>query len=368
MKLYKFANRVHMMLHDEQDIMQNHTLDERSKRIYEQAVLAAIRKDRKRAGRTRLKAAAACLAVLTGATILFHEEATAAIDHIGYSLRVAMGLESDLAQYKEVVHTSVRDGGYIVTLEEAAAAPEKLAVSYTVCREDGRPFSGSQSSFHVDDQLLINGAHVVRNTIYESRFLDTEETIIGGQIVFEITDADLIGVNTYDLKLENDSGTWKFRFEADGSQLCADTKHLALGDRYRLANGVEIILDELSMNALEQRILFHKSGGKDLDLMRYMLTLHAVDEQGRTAEFYMKSTEDGIHYVMQAEKNKGIASDAKTVTVTLQAVEFVKEGPKTENGQIYKGSDPVIVPPVNTTSDGTAVWDLERVRTVVSIS
>lgn len=72
----------------------------------------------------------------------------------------------------QIVHTSVCDGGYVVTLEEAAAAPEKLAISYTVQREDGRPMTyeyenefylGVETCFDVNHRLLINGADAVQS-------------------------------------------------------------------------------------------------------------------------------------------------------------------------------------------------------------
>lgn len=113
-------------------------LDDTTKMKYKQSVLASICMEKRAVVKKRLRVAAACAAVLVAATGIFHEEVRAAISRISYGLSEALGLQSDLAGYKEVLHTSVSAGGYIVTLEEAAAAPEKLALSYAVRREDGR--------------------------------------------------------------------------------------------------------------------------------------------------------------------------------------------------------------------------------------
>lgn len=252
----------------------------------------------------------------------------------------------------QIVHTSVCDGGYVVTLEEAAAAPEKLAISYTVQREDGRSMTyeyenefylGVETCFDVDHRLLINGADAVQSVSSAGCFLNEEETMIGGQITYDIIGADLAGENTYDLKFSNEKGTWAFKFQADGSQLCTDTKRMALGNSYRLPNGSELTLDELSVNALEQRILFHTS--KEEDLYSYAVKLHVTDERGQTAVFYPAGSGDGAHWVMNAEKNKSILSDAKRVTVTLYAVKF-GDGTETKDGKISKGIEEFIVPPV----------------------
>ena len=118
---------------------------------------------------------------------------------------------------------------------------------------------------------------------------------------------------------------------------------MALGNSYRLPNGSELTLDELCVNALEQRILFYMS--KEEDLYSYAVKLHVTDECGQTAVFYPAGSGDGAHWVMNAEKNKSILSDAKRVTVTLYAVKF-GDGTETKDGKISKGIEEFIVPPV----------------------
>ena len=332
-------------------------LDEDSKKYYQQSVLAAIRKDRRMIRRKRLRAAAACLVVLAAATALFHNEVRAAIGQVSYSLRMALGLDSDLVAYKEVIHTSVSDGGYIVTLQEAVAASGKLAVSYTVQREDGRPFHDgfdlrgifdTTGSFDVEDQLFINGKEAGQFREREQHFLNEQETVLGGRISYDLAQIDLSGQNTYDLRLHFGKGNWNFRFQADGSELYADTKRMALGNCYRLPNGTRVTLDELIVNELEQRITMHTS--EDGDLSRYIITLQATDEQGRTTGFYVADVK-GTECIMYAEKNSFPAAD--TATVRMYVEEFVEAGPETEQGQVLKGTgEKILVPPLQAATDG----------------
>lgn len=339
-------------------------LDERLKEDYRQSVLAAIRKDRRMTKRKRLRAAAACLAVLTAATLLFSNEVRAAIGRISYSLSMALGLDSDLATYKEVIHTSVRDGGYIVTLQEAVAAPEKLAVSYTVEREDGRAFSdgfdlrrifGLADSFELEDSLYINGIQAGQFRKREQHFLDTQETVLGGKIAYDLAHTDLSGKNTYDLRLYSGKGNWNFRFQADGTDLYDDTKQMALGDCYCLPDGIQVTLDTLTVNELEQRITMHISEGRDIS--GYVITLLATDEQGRTAEFYAADVQ-ASECVMYAEENHFLAADAKKVTVRMYAEELAAAGPRTEQGQVFQGTgEKILLTPFESVQQ-EAVWEL----------
>ena len=61
--------------------------------------------------RTRWISAAACAAVLFLSMTVFGENVYAAIEQISWSLGNALGISDDLADYKEIVHTSVSDSG-----------------------------------------------------------------------------------------------------------------------------------------------------------------------------------------------------------------------------------------------------------------
>ena len=326
-----------------EDIFGKEKLDDRLKEYYQRSVLDAIHKDRRMTKRKRLRTAAACLAVLIAATMLFHNEVRAAIGRISYSLSMALGLDSDLAEYKEVIHTSVSDGGYMVTLQEAVAAPKKFVVSYTVEREDGRAFTdgfdlsrlfGHTGSFDLEDSLYING------TKREQHLLDTQETVLGGKIAYDLAQMDLSGENTYDLRFHSAKGNWNFRFQADGTELYADTKRMTLGSTYQLPNGVKVMLDELTVNDLEQRITMHILEGGDIS--GYVITLLATDEQGRTAEFY--------------------AADVQGAECMMYAEEYVAVGVKTEQGQVFKGTkEKQMLMPFGS-DDPEVVWEMTDLR------
>ncbi len=373
--IYRLANRIQMtgkehchsvktQVTDENmpEDQYNGKLDDFSRMKYEQSVLCEIRKDQRARRRKQMRTAAACLALLAAVTAVFHEEVRAAIGRIGYSLGTALKLQDSLDEYKEVVRTTIRDGGYLVTLEEAAVAPQKLVLSYTVRREDGQPFTNGFENayqtdpwtcFNVKDQLYINGVQTVENRICRLDFLDEEETILGGQNSYDITDTDLALENTYDLKLSYGSGNWNFRFKADGAAIYGDAKQMALGNRFVLPDATVLTLDKLCVNALEQKILLHASEKNALEA--YAITLETVDDRGRSAEFYLSGSEDGIHYTMYASGGSYLAEDAKSAAVTMYAVKFEKAGPETAEGRVMRGGNKSALTP---DGEDRTVWDL----------
>ena len=360
-EIYKLANQIHTegtKIHKQGNPdaascqeMDTHTdfepdteqcLDSRTQTRYKQSVLAAIHKEKRTAAKKRFTAAAACIAILAATTAVFHNQVQAAITHIHYSLSTALGLQDSLASYKEVVHTSVSDNGYTITLQEAAAAPNRLAVSFTVQREDGQPMQNSPS---LSDSLYINGQEISGASTFRFSFLDDAQKILGGELSRDISGIDLSAENTYELKFSQDSGTWSFKFTADGSELHADTKRMALGTTYVLPDGMAITLDELCINALEQRIMFHTS---QQDTGRYAITLRTVDEQGRATVFYISQFDGCEGYMLNGDSvgDGCIATDAKVVEPTMYISEFHPAGKPDENGQLMKGGPEIAVKPV----------------------
>lgn len=342
---------------------------------YKQSVLAAIRGEKRTARRKRLTAAAACIALLAAVTSLFHNEVQAAISRISYSLSAAMGLESDLAPYKEIVNTSVGSGGYVLTLQEAAAAPGKLAASYTIQREDGKPL---EAPFDFDGSLYINGQKNTGACVMSKDFLDDGQKTMGGKICWDVPDTDLSAQNTYEITFHHNRQSWDFKFTASGQDMYADTRRMALGNTYTLPDQTAITLDELTINDLEQRVTFH-TASPDIDA-KYAILLRAIDEKGRTTQFYASQYENGSGYLANEEKSYDghIAKDAGTVTVTMYAIEFVNAGEKTDEGQVMAGKDEVPLPlkeaadakggSNNHTADGqiqqtkTVTWDLTQLK------
>lgn len=324
---------------------------------YRQDILAAIHSQNRPSKRKFLTAAAACIVVMGAITGIFHNEVQAAIEQIHYSLSEAFGLGSRLSRYTEIVNTAVHNGGYVITLQEAIAAPEKLYVSYLIQREDGQPMP-EENFFWITTELRINGEPVFSSGSVSSGFLDSEKKICHCVSEYELSSRNLSGENTYELKITDQEnkqkGEWSFEFKADGSEIYADTKSMALGYEYTLPDGTTVILDELRINELEQQILFHTA---DHSCIQYdSFELYTEDEQGRTARFTARNQENGKGYLTNSyvpDENgpvrTWIADQAKQLTVTAYIIDMPEtDGLRTDDYKYQTGD--------------TVTWDLTQLK------
>jgi len=345
---YKLANQIRT---EEIELQQ---LDEITRKKHKLTVLDEIKREKKRNRnrKKKLAVAAACVGIGLGGVLGFSDEVHAAIEQIRFTLSEALGLKQDLAQYKEVVNSSVTDSGYQITLQEVVAAEKRLLISYTIQREDGQPI---EEGFYVSlwESLWINGKQVYGGGSGSMRFLDETHTIMGVEKAYDTDEFDLASENDYEWKLEaseNGKGEWDFQFTANGFDLMADTKRMTLGNEFYLPNGTILTLDELVVNDLEQRINVHSSGDGTTD---YNIKLIITDEQERNVEFYISrfSNVNGFTgYMLNAEniENGRIAPDAQTISATLYAVELPKEDGRIPNEYVQVGE--------------TVRWDLTQLK------
>lgn len=314
---YILANRIHAS-----DNFAEETSGSFSKNKYHQDVLASIRREKRLARQRQLAAAAACLAIIITAGSIFHNEVRAGIGPLHFSLDSALGLGNSLSRYKEVIHTPVTSGNYVITLQEAVAAYEKLYVTCTIQRKDGKAIKSNETFSWLYAQLSIKG-QLISGSGISGGFLNEDRKTWRVLLTYSLDGTDFSGKNTYELKLSDlekkEKGTWNFKFEADGSELYADTKIMELDNRYVLPDRTIVTLDRLSLNKLEQRITFHLSGKKCIENFE----LHVKDEHGRTAKFELAGCGNGkgslVNTYVPAGKHPvktWIADDAKKLTVT----------------------------------------------------
>lgn len=294
---------------------------------YEKAVLGRIRKERRTArGNLRGMAVAACaaVAVLAG-TVAFGDEVHAALRQITWSIGNALGINKDLADYREVIQTSVTDQGYTITLQEAVVSEDSLVVNYTLQREDGQPM---EQYLIPNGSLDINGKSAAHDGSGSAEFLDEAQTVLGIVENFHVPDYDLTGEHSFRLffddigREEEIRGSWEFAFTADGTELMADTMRTGMNQEFQLPDGVQVKLVEYTSNDLEQRIFFETSGST-----RYLLMIKAEDQMGNQVEFGVRRSDARGGYM----QNEEIIDDGRldenpgAVTMTLYAVELPEE-------------------------------------------
>lgn len=341
---YELANEIGAKLGAEGDCLID-GLKETDMKKYETAVLAEIRKEKKkpmalRSYRGLAVAACAAMMVFVG-TAAFGDQVHAAIRQISWSIGSALGISADLADYREVVNTSVSDKGYVVTLQEAVVSEGALVTNYTVQREDGQPLEWDQIP---DGCLFINGETVSPGGSGSAGYLDEEQTVMGIVETYQIPDSvDLSQDTAFRLSFnrigyENGNevkGSWEFAFNADGAELMAETRRVELGKEFELPDGVKVTLNEFTSNDLEQRITFSCTGGT-----RYLLMVMAENQKGEQVEFGLRSSDEKSGYLQNEEilyDGRLDDTEGNIWTMTLNAVELPEEDGQISDAYVQIG-------------------------------
>lgn len=335
---YELANRIKTEAETGGDILLDGPGDAETER-YKNYIAQKIRKEKRRENRRRKGkyrhmriSAAACAGVfLLAGVACFGDEIHAMIRQISWNIGSALGISEDLADYSEVVNTSVSDKGYVITLQEALVSEGELMVNYTLQREDGEPMDELFSDaglLMTRENFYINGEEVKCASEMGGDFLDEERKILGvvtKYFLFHIPDIDLAKENEFRIEFERiggEKGDWKFAFKADSSALAGDTKRTEIGESFMLPDGVKVTLDEFSSNKLEQRISYSLSARS-----LYTLVVDAEDSEGNRVEFSTRTQGDSgymlnrTHHEAEApeETDSRLNEEAETVTMTLYA-------------------------------------------------
>ena len=334
---YRLANGIRTELSADRDRLMESPEDMDMKQ-YEIYVLTEIRKEKKALRRRfgKMTAAACVAAALFTGTVVYRGEVHAAIKQITWSIENALGLSGDLADYRDVIHTSIADHGYMVTLQEAVVSEEKLTVNYTVQREDGQPMEQYLTPV---ETLYVNGKRPGGGGGGSAGFLDETQTVLGVEMSYSLPGMDLSGENEYRIEIhelgydDGVKGNWEFAFTADAAALMADTRRISIDTEFTLPDGVIITLKDLTMNELEQRISFMQSGST-----RYLPQVLAVDSEGHQVEFGLRISDEKSGYMSNEEiiDDGRISDTAKQVTMTFGVIEL-PEG----DGQITDEFQPV---------------------------
>lgn len=344
---YELANRIKTETETGGDILLDGPGDV-EKEKYKKYIMQKIQEEeqgesRRRKGKYRHMriSAAACAGVfLLAGIVFFGDEIHAMIRQISWNIGSALGTPEDLADYSQVVNTSVSDKGYVITLQEALVSEGELMVNYTLQRENGEPLDELFSDtglLMTRENLYINGEEMKCASEMGGDFLDEEQKILGvvtKYFLFHVCGIDLAKENEFRIEFEQiggEKGDWNFAFKADSSALAGDTKRAEIGESFMLPDGIKVTLDEFSSNKLEQRITYSLSARS-----RYTLVLDAEDSEGNRVEFSTRTQGDSgymlnrTHYEAGVPEETGsrLDEEAETVTMTLYARKDLDE-----NGQ-----------------------------------
>lgn len=334
---YELANRIEMR-YDRHESCPEERLSEAERNKFKKEILRRIRGKKRKGKALRGVYAAACaVLVLLAGTIFFGDDVHAMITQISWKIESAIGISGNLADYSEAVGMAAADNGYVVTLQEAVVSEEKLLINYTLQREDGGAIvmPDPLDLPNLDSTLYIDGKKMNGAVAGSCGFIDEEHTVLGMVSEYFLQDVDFSENHSFQINIHRSRigtsirGEWEFAFQADGSDLLADTRRTTIDKTFVLPDGGTITLRELTSNELEQRITYTLS-----DSSGYIFRVKAVDSTGKQAEFGVRMQDDKTgHMQNQRSVDDGrFNEEAETVTMTLYAEELPK-GDGQESGE-----------------------------------
>ena len=339
---YELANRIEMR-YDRHESWPEERLSEADRKKYKKEILWRIRGKKRKGKALRGVYAAACaVLVLLAGTIFFGDDVHAMITQISWKIESAIGISGNLADYSEAVGMAAADNGYVVTLQEAVVSEEKLLINYTLQREDGGAIvmPDPLDLPNLDSTLYIDGKKMNGAVAGSCGFIDDEHTVLGMASEYFLKKVDFSEEHRFQINIHRSrigttiEGEWEFVFQADGSDLLADTRRITLDKTFTLPNGGSVTLQELTSNALEQRITYALSDGFD-----YSFHVKAVDSTGKQAEFGVRMQDEKTGHMQNEQTlyDGRLAEEAETVTMTLYVKELPKESGKESGEEVQIG-------------------------------
>lgn len=237
--------------------------------------------------------------LLIGGVFVFCEPVYANMYKVMYDIKNALGLESNLEDYKTVVGQSITKNGLTITLNEVVLDKDVLIVSTTYKfkeeLEDGNIMSFG--NVYINGKSVSSGggggATVIdKNTVEEVFRYTLDEDVKKDDLDIKIAYSNPIYFKNK--KEHTINGEWVFEFKTDRKDLELDTKSLKLNQSFELGKDETITLKEYRTNALGPNIIYDRNI-HNKDLVSYDIKLLGKDNLGNNVEFYL----------INANENKG---------------------------------------------------------------
>lgn len=231
--------------------------------------------------------------VLIGGVFVFCEPVYANMYKVMYDIKNALGLESNLEDYKTVVGQSITKNGLTITLNEVVLDKDVLIVSTTYKfkeeLEDG--YIMAFESIYINGKPMSSGggSAIDKNKVEKVFRYTLDEDVKKDDLHIKIAYCNPIYFKN---KKENTiNGEWVFEFKTNRKDLELDTKSLKLNQSFELGKDETITLKEYRTNALGPNIIYDRNI-HNKDLVSYDIKLLGKDNLGNDVEFYLISTDE----------------------------------------------------------------------------
>ncbi|UOW69424.1 DUF4179 domain-containing protein [Paraclostridium bifermentans] len=234
--------------------------------------------------------------VLIGGLSVFREPVYANMYKVMYDIKNALGVESNLEDYKTVVGQSITKNGLTITLNEVILDKDVLIVStaYKFKEELEDGYIMAFENIYINGKPISSGGGgsggaIDKNTVEKVFRYTLDEDVKKHDLDIKIVYSDPIYLKN---KKENTiNGKWAFEFKTNRKELELDTKSLKLNQSFELGKDETITLKEYRTNALGPNIIYDRNI-HNKDLVSYDIKLLGKDNLGNDVEFYLISADE----------------------------------------------------------------------------
>lgn len=261
------------------------------------------------------------------------------LSEITYSIGNALNIERDIEKYSNVINKTVENNGVEIKLTDVIIDKDELLFSTII--NTNNPTDG----IDFDYDIFINGKKLKEyGATGSSGKIDNSEGLLSANYEVDVKNIKLqedidvkIVIRNFSyytlgesMKVENKNnirGKWNFEFNANGSELMANTYSLPLDYSFNIGKQ-EYILEEFRYNPVSQKIY---GIVENVDEASYTIDLKGYDNIGNKVEFSF-SRQDNENLVFRYSNiDNDLSEEAKSITLIPYAAENPKESGEMTN-------------------------------------
>lgn len=268
-----------------------------------------------------------------GANALTNVLKIAGVEDIGSFL----GIHKNLDEYKTVINKAITDNGITIKLNEVILDGNQINIFYNISYNEklkNAELPHAVGLIYMNNKLVFDGSNEFSKRI--------DDYNVQGVINYALGNKNLSG--DLDMKIRfpiiyingsKKEGMWGFEFKANGDELKADTREMALNNKFTLGNGEEWTLEKCTDNSFGQKIYASVSNYKEKP--SYSLVVSGTDNLNNFIEFHSNGSGKDRNTVFTIERyNEKYNENAKTLTLTPYAAEILDSGGELKYKQVGK--------------------------------
>lgn len=255
------------------------------------------------------------------------------ISELTYSIGNALNIERDIEKYSNLINKTVENNGVEIKLTDVIIDKDELLFSTII--NTNNPADGVD----FDYDIFINGKRLIEyGATGSSGEIDNSEELFSANYEVDVKNIDIeenvdvrivlknLSYYTFgdSMKVKNKKnvrGKWDFEFNANGSELAANTYSLPLDYSFKIGKQ-EYTLEEFRYNPVSQKVY---GVVENEDEAFYTIDLKGYDDIGNEVKFSFSRQDNEDLVFRYSNLDNDLSEEAKSITLIPYAAELPKE-------------------------------------------